>query len=346
MSYNKQEIYMQRALDLAVSGFGKTKTNPMVGCVLEHNGEVVREGFHTAFGQPHAEVECLKDWKMKDSDSSSCLYVTLEPCAHQGKTPPCVDLILAKNIKKVVVGMVDPNPKVAGKSIKKLREHGVEVEVGVLEADCRELNRDFIINQKYDRPYIILKWAQTADGFVARNNFDSKWISSKYGRTLVHKMRSGVDAILVGKNTALHDNPLLTTRLWSGEDPIRVFLDKNLEVPTSHHLFDGKVKTICYNQEREDTDKVEFRKFDFELFDLNFLLDDLYISGIGSVLVEGGSATLQQFLTSGLWDEIQIFESEKVFGSGISAPAVQFPLNQEFKFEMDRLKVYRNGAWI
>ena len=238
---------MRRALELAENGRGQVSPNPLVGCVIEHHGKIIGEGWHQKYGEAHAEVNAVNSVKDKSLLKEACVYVSLEPCAHFGKTPPCADLLVENQVKKVVICNTDPNPLVAGKGIVKLREAGIEVETGILEKEGLELNKRFFHYLEKKRPYIILKWAETADGFIARKNFDSKWISNTLSRKLVHKWRTEEDAILVGTNTALYDNPQLNARDWTGNNPVRIVIDRHLKLPADLHLFDEQIPTICYN---------------------------------------------------------------------------------------------------
>jgi diaminohydroxyphosphoribosylaminopyrimidine deaminase/5-amino-6-(5-phosphoribosylamino)uracil reductase len=335
-------IFMQRALELAELGKGAVRPNPLVGCVIVHEGKIIGEGYHQQYGGPHAEVHAIASVINPTLLPDSTLYVTLEPCSHWGKTPPCANLLVEKGIKSVVVATLDPNPLVAGKGVQLLQNAGVEVTVGLLEQEARWQNRRFFCQQEKHRPYLILKWAQTTDGFVARENFDSKWISGTQSRQLVHQWRGEEQAILVGKNTALHDNPRLNVRDWTGADPIRVVLDSKLELPTHLHLFDQQIPTICYNTLKNQTlPNLEWVKLP-EL-SLPTLLADLQRRNIQSVLVEGGSQVLQQFLAAGLWDEARVFTSPITFERGIAAPTfTQLPA-ETYAVGEDQLDVYYHG---
>ncbi|HKZ37838.1 MAG TPA: bifunctional diaminohydroxyphosphoribosylaminopyrimidine deaminase/5-amino-6-(5-phosphoribosylamino)uracil reductase RibD, partial [Chryseolinea sp.] len=245
--HHTDEFFMLRAMELALLGSGLVSPNPLVGCVITYEGKIIGEGWHKKYGEPHAEVNAVNSVPDKRTLRESTVYVTLEPCAHFGKTPPCADLLIEHQIKKVVVANLDSNPLVAGEGIRKLRSSGIEVITGVLDKKGRALNKRFFTIMEKQRPYIILKWAETADGFVARKNFDSKWISDEYSRQLVHKWRAEEDAVLVGMRTAQLDNPELNVRNWSGRNPIRIVIDRFLKLNEKIHLFDGSQKTICYN---------------------------------------------------------------------------------------------------
>jgi len=315
------EYYMQRALNLATLGLGIVSPNPLVGCVVVHNNIIIGEGWHKQYGGPHAEVNAIESVQDKSLLSDATVYVTLEPCAHFGKTPPCADLLIREKVKRVIVCNTDSNPLVGGKGLAKLRAAGIEVILGVLEEQGRWLNRRFFTFIEHKRPYVILKWAQTADGFIARSNFDSKWISHSFSRKLVHKWRTEENAILVGTRTAQYDNPQLNVRDWSGSNPIRLVLDKQLEIPTSHYLFDQSQSTICYNFLRQATEGlVDYVQIDRQKASLPQILQDLYQRKIQSLFVEGGSYLLTSFIQSNLWDEIRLFKSPQQFHNGISAP--------------------------
>lgn len=333
--------YMERALQLAEQGRGRVSPNPMVGCVIVHYDEIIGEGFHQQYGGPHAEVNAINSVKNPDLLKESTCYVSLEPCAHYGKTPPCADLLIEKGVKRVVIAAMDSNPLVGGRGVEKLRNAGIEVLPGVLEKEARDLNMRFFTMIEKQRPFIILKWAQTADGFVARKNFDSKWISSEQSRTLVHQWRAEEDAILVGTNTAQYDNPQLNVRDWAGNSPLRLVIDKSLRLPKSLHLFDQSHPTIVYNLEKssQEGDNLGFVKLP-QIGFLKALLDDLNQRKIQSLFVEGGSQLLNAFLSEGLWDEARVFQSGSVFGEGISAPKMDLPFDQQLKLKEDLLTIY------
>ena len=334
---------MRRALDLAMLGTGNVSSNPMVGCVIVKDDNVIVEGYHEKYGSPHAEVNAIQSVKDHNLLNGATLYVNLEPCSHFGKTPPCTDLIIQHKIAKVVFANIDPNPLVAGMGFEKLMANGVEVIQGVLEYEGRELNRRFFTYMEKKRPYIILKWAETADGFLAKENYESKWISNQVSRRLVHKWRSEEDVILIGTNTALYDNPRLNVREWTGRNPVRAFIDKQLQVPAGAHLLDGSQTSICYNYIEQDVrNLVEYVKVD-PVFDMvDQVIADLYSRRYLSVMVEGGSKLLQSFMDKGLWDEIRIFRSPNEFEKGIASPVIRA---KAFSNEMildDELIVYRN----
>jgi diaminohydroxyphosphoribosylaminopyrimidine deaminase/5-amino-6-(5-phosphoribosylamino)uracil reductase len=335
-------LFMQRALDLAERGKGTVRPNPLVGCVLVHDGNIIGEGYHEQYGGPHAEVNAIASVTDPKLLAAATAYVSLEPCSHWGKTPPCANLLVEKGIKSVVVATLDPNPLVAGKGVKLLEEAGISVQVGLLEQEARWQNRRFFCQQEKHRPYLILKWAQTQDGFIARENFDSKWISGTQSRQLVHQWRAEEQAILVGKNTALHDNPRLNVRDWTGSDPIRVVLDSKLELPADLHLFDQQIPTLCYTTRKsEKLTNLEWVKL--PQISLEALLADLHARQIQSVLIEGGSQTIHQFLAAGLWDEARVFTAPIEFERGIAAPQLTQTPAESHAIGEDQLDLYYHG---
>lgn len=338
----KDELYMRRALELAESGRGFVSPNPMVGCVIVREDRIIGEGFHEIYGGPHAEVNAINAVKNPELLSESIAYVSLEPCAHWGKTPPCANLLVEKGLKKVVIGALDSNPLVGGKGVEILRNAGIEVVTGVLEKESRLQNRRFFTQIEKKRPYVILKWAQSKDGFVARSDYSSKWISNARSRQLVHKWRAEEDAILVGKNTANYDNPSLTVRDWIGKNPLRLVIDPKLELPENLNLFDQTVPTICYNTVKsEKSDNLEFVKLK-PGFELREILDDLNSRKIQSLIVEGGSFVLNKFIEEDLWDEARVFTGPTEFGEGISAPNLNFTPTETLSIQEDTLRIYHH----
>ena len=334
---------MRRAFDLARLGLGTVSPNPMVGAVIVYQDKIIGEGYHRRYGGPHAEVHAINAVESKELLSKSTLYVNLEPCAHQGKTPPCANLIVSSGIKNVVVANQDPNPLVAGKGISVLKNAGVEVVEGSLEEEGRYLNRRFFTFYTQSRPYILLKWAETADGYIARTNYDSKWISNPSSRKLVHQYRAHTDAIMVGKNTAYYDNPRLTVRDWEGDHPIRVVLDSKLTLNADRHLFDGEVPTLCYNQvKNEKSPNLEYIKVP-EMNFLELVFKDLHRRNILSVLVEGGAQLLSNLLHAGTWDEARVFTSPNMFGEGLKAPAAPTGLTSKRNIAGDILRTYHHA---
>lgn len=325
-------LFMERCLQLARKGEGFTKPNPLVGAVVVHNGKIIGEGFHRQYGEAHAEVNAITSVKESSLLPESTLYVSLEPCAHHGKTPPCTELIITRKIPRVVVATGDPNPKVSGKGIAMMRESGIEVTVGMLEKEAHELNRIFFVNQLYNRPYIILKWAQSSDGFMdwTRIPGDGKRpviISNAVTHSIVHKFRTEVQGIMVGTNTALLDNPQLTARKWYGEDPIRVVIDRENKIPADQFLFDGMVNTIVFTASTPfhtiKQKHVKYIPIDFSGDTNRQILTRLYDEKVYSLLIEGGARLLTSFIEKEMWDEAYVEIAEKKLHSGVEAPAVQ-----------------------
>ena len=345
------EKYIRRCIQLGENGLGSTAPNPMVGCVIVHKEKIIGEGFTSPYGGEHAEVNAIASVEDKKLLSESTLYVTLEPCSHFGKTPPCVNLIMEHKIPKVFIGLQDPHDKVAGKGIKKLRETGCEVQVGILEDECRFHHRRFLSIQEKKRPYIILKWAETQDGFIAPlpsmrdKNPEPFWITNPNSRQLVHQWRSEEHAILVGTQTVLEDNPKLTVRDWEGSHPIRVVLDRTLKITKHFNILDSEVKTIVIT-EITDMSKyiegIEYEVIDFTNAVIPSICDILYKHSIMSLIVEGGSKTLQSFISEGTWDEARIFKGQKTFGDGVKAPKIKGKaINQKSIFS-DTLSLLTN----
>ncbi len=337
---------MSRCIELARLGAGSVAPNPMVGCVIVCQEKIIGEGFHQKYGEAHAEVNAIHAVSQPELLKESTLYVSLEPCAHFGLTPPCSDLIVEKQIPKVVIGTIDPFSEVAGKGIEKLRKAGIEVEVGILEKECRELNKRFFTFHEKKRPFVILKWAQTLDGFIDidrnRENFGQPtWITGDLALRLVHKIRSEEGAVLVGTNTAEKDNPSLTVRHWAGNNPVRVVLDKNLRLSPALNLFDETSKTLVFNEKKNETNnKTEWIKIDFEREIPAQILEALYHLKIISVIVEGGKQLLESFIRQNLWDEAHVFIGNKFFYNGISAPKIQGKISKSELLENDWLKVF------
>jgi len=317
---------MSRCIQLAKLGAGNVAPNPMVGGVLVYENKIIGEGYHQRFGEAHAEVNCINNVAEENKSliEKSTMYVSLEPCAHHGKTPPCSDLIIQKKIKKVIVGCQDIFKEVAGKGIEKLENAGVEVITGVLEHECRDLNRRFFTFHQKQRPYIILKWAQSANGKIGSDGNERILISNDYSNRLVHKWRSEEAAILVGTNTVLKDDPSLTTRLWKGNNPVRVVIDKELKIASSFKIFNEEAKTIVFNVLKNAAEKnVQFIKLNRQSF-LKEMLHSLFENNIQSVLVEGGTKTLQSCIDAGLWDEARIITNkEMIIENGVAAPEMK-----------------------
>jgi diaminohydroxyphosphoribosylaminopyrimidine deaminase/5-amino-6-(5-phosphoribosylamino)uracil reductase len=310
------EVFMQRCLELAAAGRGHTAPNPMVGAVIVCDGQVIGEGYHRRVGEGHAEVNAVAAVRRPELLRRSTLYVSLEPCSHHGRTPPCADLVIEKGIPRVVVACLDPFPAVAGRGICRLREAGVEVITGVLEKEARTLNKVFITCHERRRPYILLKWAQSADGFIDRHRADASApptvFSSVASRRAVHKLRSEVAAVMVGRRTAMLDNPALTVRYWSGRQPVRLVLGRHITLPPDAHLLDGSVETLFFSEEN----------IDYARPVLPQVMDELYRRKLDSLLVEGGATLLTSFLEAGLWDEARIETAPFTLGDGIKAPSL------------------------
>ncbi len=331
--------YMQRALTLARKGVGKVAPNPMVGCVIVFENQIIGEGYHHKFGGPHAEVVAINSVTNKSKLENADVYVTLEPCSHFGKTPPCADLLVQHKVKRVIIGSKDPNPKVAGRGIKRLEEAGIEVMTGVLNEEEALLNKRFRCYFTKKRPYIILKWAQTEDGFLGRENFDSKWISDEYSRQLVHKYRSEEQAILVGYNTVIYDSPRLDVRDWSGNNPVRIILDPGAMLD-SKQLMTENANTYVFTSSKALSEKnIEFIDLSSENY-LDSVLEQLYKMNVHSIFVEGGSKTLTKFINHGFWDEIRVFKSKQTFVSGISSPDFKGKLISTERIINDTLEIY------
>jgi diaminohydroxyphosphoribosylaminopyrimidine deaminase/5-amino-6-(5-phosphoribosylamino)uracil reductase len=340
------QTFMQRCLDLALLGMGDVAPNPMVGCVIVHKGFIIGEGYHEKFGQPHAEVNAIRSVKNHELLSQSTLYVSLEPCSHFGKTPPCSDLIIDSRIPRVVIGTIDPFAEVAGKGIERLRNAGIEVELGVLETESRHLNRRFFTFHEKKRPYILLKWAQTLDGFIDTDRTETQhptWITNALSKRLVHKQRSEESAILIGTNTAEYDNPALTIREWTGNQPVRLVIDRMLRLDSVLHLFDGKVPTWVFTgQEQADTENLKYVPLDFNTNILPQLLAALHDRELLSIVVEGGSELLNSFLEADLWDEAFIYTGNQFFGKGVEAPHISGETIAFEKLDDCKLHVIRN----
>lgn len=318
------EKFMRRALNLASLGLGTARPNPVVGCVVVHQGKIIGEGWHQQYGGPHAEVNAIKSVQNPDLLPHSKVYVTLEPCSHYGKTPPCADFLIANGVRDVIICNTDPNPLVAGRGIQKLMEAGCKVHIGVLEQEGFNLNRRFFTFQQKKRPYLVLKWAESADGFIALPNYQPCQISGPSAQKLVHKWRTEEQAIMVGTRTALADNPQLNVRRWHGQAPLRIAIDKKLQIPESHHLLDDSHPTLIYTlAEKPSMSQTEFVKLSQEDDFLEQLLADLYRRNVQSVLVEGGTVLLEAFLQKNLWDEIRVLKSKTTaLHDGVQAPLI------------------------
>ncbi|MEO5571180.1 MAG: bifunctional diaminohydroxyphosphoribosylaminopyrimidine deaminase/5-amino-6-(5-phosphoribosylamino)uracil reductase RibD [Bacteroidia bacterium] len=361
------EHYMRRCIELAAKGLGSAAPNPLVGCVIVHDSKIIGEGYHAIYGQHHAEVNAINSVKDKNLLEKSTMYVTLEPCSHFGKTPPCSDLIIRHKIPEVIIGNIDPFTKVDGRGIKRLTQSGIKVTTGVLKKECRFMNRRFLVFHEEKRPYIILKWAQSKDNFIAPSvksyvktqriaeqkthkisrmtGKDIKekihWISNEYSRMLSHKWRSEEASVLVGTTTAEKDNPELTVRNWSGKNPVRLVIDKNLRLKSSLHLFDQKVKTIIYtSKSKNSSENLEFVTIIFNDNVLKQLVDHLYKENIQSLIIEGGTHLLQSFIENKLWDEARVFTGDSVLNDGVKAPAISGEIFTNEKIGSDELTVF------
>jgi len=317
------ELYMRRCFDLAQAAKGNTAPNPMVGAVLVYQDRIIGTGFHKAYGQAHAEVSCLDSVLPEDRAliPESCMYVNLEPCTHHGNTPPCAERLVQERVRAVVIAAADPSAKVSGRGIALLREHGVAVTTEVLADEAAWLNRRFFCFHRRQRPYIVLKWAQTEDGYMAPADRSRVQLSNMHTMQLVHKWRTEEAAILVGYHTALHDDPQLTARLWEGRQPLRIVLDRNLQLPSSLQLFNEAAPTWIVNTQREAQEgHIRYVRLPFDETLLPALLAQLHAASRLSLLVEGGAALLRSFTGSGLWDEARICTVPRTMGAGLPAP--------------------------
>lgn len=338
-----------RCLELAKNGLGNTYPNPMVGCVIVRNHKIISEAWHHKAGEPHAEANAINSVKNPSLLKEVTLYVSLEPCSHYGKTPPCSELIISTGIKKVVIGSIDPFAQVCGKGVQQLMSAGVDVTLGVLETECKFLNRRFFTFHRKKRPYIILKWAETQDGFIAPNVQPERhpvWITSSESKQLVHKWRSEEAAILVGTNTVLADNPQLNVRLWdtiAEKNPIRLVLDKTLKIPQKSKVFDGKTKTLVFCENPlENKGKIVYKKINFNENLPEQICDILFENELQSVIVEGGAKTLQSFIDANLWDEARVFTGNRRFHKGTERPSFSGKLTESKQIGKDELKIYHN----
>lgn len=339
-----------RCIDLAKNGFGQTYPNPMVGCVIVHQDNIIAEGWHHRAGKPHAEVNAIRKIQDESLVKNSTIYVSLEPCSHFGKTPPCADLILEKGFKNVVIGMTDPFAKVKGRGIKKLFENGCKVIVGVCEDECYELNKRFITFHEKQRPYIILKWAESQDGFLSPYTYgqsaDHKpvWLTNAYSKQMVHQWRAEEQAIMVGTHTALMDNPSLTTRLWKGNHPLRVLIDRHLKVPETANLFSRDAKTVVFTEKSPTTQApshIEFCEIDFSQNIIPQILNALHQRDVQSLIIEGGRQTLQGFIDGHFWDEARVFSTKVMLHQGTKAPDLKAEIFQTQDILSDKLVYYK-----
>ena len=338
-------------MQIAKNGLGTSRPNPSVGAVVVHQNKIIGEGFTSSYGGNHAEVNAINSVKDTSLLKEATIYVTLEPCAHFGKTPPCADLIVKHQIKNVVIGCVDSNSLVAGKGIERLKNAGINVKVGVLENECKAHHKRFFTVQEKKRPFIILKWAETKDGFIApnfKNEQKPVWISNPYSQQLVHKLRSKEHAILVGTNTVSADNPQLNVRSWFGENPVRIVLDRNLRLPKDLNVFDQSVKTIVITEKNKDdchckhSEAISLETINFSNNIASQICNVLYKHQIQSVIIEGGSQTLQAFIDANLWDEANVFVGDSVFKEGLKAPIFNKTITKKINIKTDVLNIYKN----
>ena len=321
---NNHEFYLQKCLELAYKGFPKNKPNPMVGSIIVYNGKIIGEGYHEKYGYNHAEVNAINSVINKSLLCKSTLYVNLEPCSHIGKTPPCTDLIIKYQIPQVVIGCKDTHYNVSGKGISKMKEAGIDVIVGVMNRESRDINKRFFTFNEKKRPYIILKWAKSTDGFISPKNQNGPfWMTSNESKKLVHRWRSQEDSILVGRITVDKDNPSLTVRELKGDNPIRILIDRSLAVSNTLKIFNNDVKTIVFNELKDYKNNSNiFIKIDFNNM-IDSILKTLYKLKIQSVIIEGGSKTLQSFIDENLWDEARVFTTKTMIEDGVKAPKLE-----------------------
>lgn len=349
---NFDEKYLLRCLELAKNGLGNVAPNPMVGCVIVFDGKIIGEGYHQEYGKAHAEVNAIHSVKDKSLLKRSTLYVNLEPCAHFGKTPPCANLIVEHHIPRVVIGCVDSFSEVSGKGIEKLKNAGIDVSVGVLEKESLELNKRFFTFHNKKRPYIILKWAETKDGFIdveriteiagQTNNEVDNWITSPLSKQLVHKWRSEESAIMVGTNTALNDNPQLNVREWKGKNPTRVVVDLHDRLPQNLYVFDKSVPTLVFSlTKQEQENNLTFVKINDSKNLIQEVLNELYKRNIQSIIIEGGATLLQSFIDQNLWDEARVFVGNNYFKKGLNAPVLNGNLVAKQIIDSDDLMFYK-----
>jgi diaminohydroxyphosphoribosylaminopyrimidine deaminase / 5-amino-6-(5-phosphoribosylamino)uracil reductase len=348
-SNEKDQRYMRRCFELALKGLGLTRTNPLVGCVIVHGDTVIGEGYHHEFGGPHAEVLAIRSVKDQSLLPESTLYVNLEPCVHFGKTPPCSLLVLQKRIRRIVISNKDPFPSVSGRGITQLQEAGVEVQTGVLLEEGYRLNRRFFGYHLRKRPYVVLKWARTMDGFIdlVREPDDpigANWITDEVSRTLVHKWRAEESGIMVGTNTIITDNPILNIRRWGGNNPVRITTDRNGRLPGHVHILDGTQDTIVFaGVKGRYSGRIRSIPVD-PSYQIGDMLEELYSEKILSILVEGGASLLHSFLASGLWDEARVFTGKMKFSQGIPAPRLEAKPDETYYFRDTQLEIFRNHS--
>jgi diaminohydroxyphosphoribosylaminopyrimidine deaminase/5-amino-6-(5-phosphoribosylamino)uracil reductase len=346
---NMQESYMRRCLELAALGAGTTSPNPMVGAVIVYDDQIIGEGFTSPYGGAHAEVNAIQQVLDHYGDEAaaklrqSIFYVSLEPCAHYGKTPPCANLIAKYKPKKVYIACLDPFAKVNGKGAEILKNAGIAIEIGLLEQEALWLNRRFLTRVKKNRPYVILKWAESADGYLGKEG-EQVWISNEASKQFVHKWRAEEDAILVGAKTALVDNPSLTVREWNGKNPKRILIDKLLSVPAEAAIFSDEAETIIFNALKTEwsghNKYIELENYDWYL--PQNILYQLYLMDVQSIIIEGGAKTLSLFIEANLWDEARVFKSKRTLNGGIKAPHIKGELKEIMKISDDQLEIIVN----
>lgn len=343
------EVYIRRCFDLALRAGKKTKNNPLVGAVIVYKDRVIGEGYHEFYGGAHAEVNAINSVSDEDQKylQHSTIYISLEPCNHFGKTSACTELILQKKIPRVIVSTIDPNPLMDGKSLAYLSSKGIEITRGILENEGKDLLRSFIINEKFERPYIILKFAQSKDGFLGKPG-QQIWLSNKISKMLVHKLRSEVDGIMVGTETVLIDNPELTTRLFPGESPIRITVDRNHRIPGNYNIKDDQQLTYIFNESKNYTENTNhYVQCNFNDHALAWSLSYLFEKGICKLMVEGGAKLLNSFIKNDLWDEARINTCPQFLKDGIKAPIVSGFLKDEFWLEVDHhQRIYNRNSHI
>ncbi len=341
------EKYIKRCFNLAINGLGFVSPNPLVGCVIVHNDKIIGEGFHQKFGEAHAEINAINSVKDKSLLPQSTLYVNLEPCSHYGKTPPCTNRIIEEKIPKVIISNIDPFEKVAGKGVEILKNSGIEVITDVLKEEGQELNKRFFTFQQQKRPYIILKWAQTIDGFmdierIEPGNNKKYWITNDELKIVVHKWRSEEDAIMIGSNTVINDNPQLNVRNWTGRNPVRVVIDTDGKLNEKLKFFDGTQETILFTSNKysniNNIEQIELPKENI----LNFVFDILYKKNIQSIIIEGGKCLLQSLIKQGLWDEARVLTGNKYFVSGLEAPKLTQKPTEQIYFSKDYISLFYN----
>jgi diaminohydroxyphosphoribosylaminopyrimidine deaminase / 5-amino-6-(5-phosphoribosylamino)uracil reductase len=349
--YSMDERYMKRCFELASHGLGNTRTNPIVGSVIVFNDRIIGEGYHHEYGGPHAEVNAIRSVKDKSLLEHATIYINLEPCSHFGKTPPCSTLIMNHKIPRVVISNTDPFPSVSGRGIEALRSGGVEVVTGVLEQEGEFLNRRFLTFHREQRPYVVLKWAETADGFIDAERKEGdpagvRWITGEVARTLVHKWRSEEAGLMVGTNTIIADNPTLNVRHWTGNSPLRIAFDRNGRVPETSNILDGSQDTIVFTCDQERySGKTNSVLIDHD-YKIEDILTELYDLKVLSVLVEGGRELHNSFISSGCWDEARVFRGVCKFENGVRAPSIDQEPAETINFEASELNIFYNNTTL